>query len=243
MRIKLGSLAILLFLIVRVASALTVDELIAKNIEARGGLDKIHAVQSIRFTGKIRFGTTDLPYVIVMKRPEMLRTELTLQGMTAVRAFDGKDAWRVSPFRGRVDPEKMSADEAKVMKINADLEGPLVDYKSKGNTVEYLGTEDVDGTEAHKLKVTFKSGNIRYIYLDPDYFLEIRNVDVTRIRGAEEVDETDLGNYEKVEGLYFPYAMESGAKDGPKDSAVTIEKTEVNVNLDDTLFHFPAPKQ
>jgi outer membrane lipoprotein-sorting protein len=243
MRIKLGSLAIFLFFIVQGASALTVDELIAKNIEARGGLDKIHAVQSVRFTGKIRFGSTDLPYVIEMKRPEMLRTQLTLQGMTAIRAYDGKEAWRISPFRGRVDPEKMSADDVKQMKINADLDGPLVDYKSKGNLVEYLGTEDVDGTEAHKLKVTFKSGDMRYIYLDPDYFLEIRNIDVTRVRGAEEVQETDLGNYEKVEGLYFPYAMESGVKDGPKDSAVTIEKTEVNVNLDDSLFHFPAPKQ
>ena len=243
MRIKLGSLAILLFLITQGASALTVDELIAKSIEARGGLDKIHAVQSVRFTGKLRFGSRDLPYVALMKRPEMLRSEFTLQGMTAIRAFDGKDAWRISPFRGRVDPEKMSADETKVLKISADLDGPLVDYKSKGNVVEYLGTEDVDGTEAHKLKVTFKSGDIRYIYLDPDYFLEIRNVDVTRVRGAEQVEETDIGNYEKVEGVYFPYSMESGPKDGPKESAITIEKTELNVNLDESLFHFPAPKQ
>jgi outer membrane lipoprotein-sorting protein len=129
------------------------------------------------------------------------------------------------------------------MKINADLEGPLVDYKSKENTVEYLGTEDVDGTEAHKLKVTFKSGDIRYIYLDPDYFLEIRNVDVTRVRGAEQVEETDIGNYEKVEGLFFPYAIESGPKDGPKESAITIEKAEVNVNLDESVFHFPASKR
>jgi outer membrane lipoprotein-sorting protein len=243
MRIKLIGLALLMLFIVHIASALTVDELIAKNIEARGGLDKIHALQSVRFTGKLRFGSTDLPYVMMMKRPEMLRTEFTLQGMTAIRAYDGKDAWRISPFRGRVDPEKLSADEAKVLKINADLEGPLVDYKSKGNTVEYLGTEDVDGTEAHKLKVTFKSGDIRYIYLDPDYFLEIRNVDVTRVRGAEQVEETDIGNYEKVEGLFFPYAIESGPKDGPKDSAITIEKAEVNVNLDESVFHFPASKQ
>ena len=109
MRIKLGSFALLMLLVVHAASALTLDELIAKNIEARGGLDKIHAIQSIRFTGKLRFGSSDLPYVVMMKRPEMLRTEFTLQGMTAIQAYDGKEAWRIAPFRGRVDPEKMAA--------------------------------------------------------------------------------------------------------------------------------------
>jgi len=242
MRIKIGWLILLMLFLVRGASALTVDELIAKNIDARGGLEKIRSIQSVRLIGKIRFDSRELPYVILMKRPEMMRSEFSMQGMTAIRAYDGKDAWRISPFRGRIDPEMMAADETKQMKLNADIDGPLIDYKAKGNTVEYLGTEDVDGTDAHKLKVTFNTGDIRYIYLDPDYFLEIRNVDITRIRGAEEVQETDLGNYEQVNGVYFPYAIESGAKDAPKDSSLEIEKTEVNVNLDDSLFHFPAPK-
>jgi len=240
MRMKLGGILLLIFFFVQSAFAITADELISKNVEARGGLEKIRAIQSIKLTGKTRFGSRELPYVILMKRPEMLRTEFTLQGMTAIRAYDGKDAWRIFPFRGRVDPEMMSADEVKIMKMNADIDGPLVDYKAKGNTVEYLGTEDVDGTEAHKLKVTFPSGDIRYIYLDPDYFLEIRETDVLRIRGAEEVQETDVGNYEQVNGVYFPYSLDSGEKDGPKDSSITIEKAEANVDLDDSLFHFPA---
>ena len=244
MRIKLSGIALLILFFVRSAFAITADELISKNIEARGGLDKIRAIQSIRLTGKLatkgRFGARDLGYVLLMKRPELLRTELTLQGMTAIRAYDGKDAWRISPFRGRVDPEMMSADEMKTMQLSADIDGPLVDYKAKGNTVEYLGTEDVDGTEAHKLKVTFKSGDVRYIYLDPDYFLEIRETDVIRIRGAEQVQETDVGNYEQVNGVYFPFALDSGEKDAPKDTSITIEKADVNVDLDDSLFHFPA---
>jgi outer membrane lipoprotein-sorting protein len=244
MRMKFVGITLLMLFLVRSAFAITVDELINKNIEARGGLDKIRAIQSIKFTGQLttkgRFGTLQLPYVVLMKRPDMYRTEFTLQGMTAIQAFDGRDAWRISPFRGRVDPEMMSADETKMIRINADIDGPLVDYKAKGNTVEYLGTEDVEGTEAHKLKVTFKSGDIRYIYLDPDYFLEIRETDVMRVRGAEAVQETDLGNYEQVNGVYFPFSMDSGEKDGPKDSSITIEKAEANVALDDSLFHFPA---
>src|SRR5262249_22631225 len=148
--------------------------------------------------------------------------------------------WRISPFRGRIDPEKLSADDTKQLKMNADIDGPLVDYKSKGNTVEYLGTEDVDGTDAHKLKVTLKTGDVRYIYLDPDYFLEIREVDQIRVRGAQEEEETDLGNYEQVEGVYFPFSIESGPKGEPKDAKITIEKVEANPDLDDQLFHFPG---
>lgn len=231
-----------LFLTIATAvNALTVDELIAKNIEARGGLEKLRAIHSLRATGKIRFGgNAQFDVARLAKRPGMVRTEISNQGLTAIRAYDGEVGWNVSPFRGRKDPAKMSADDLKSMILTADMDGPLVDYKAKGNTVEYMGTEDVDGTDAHKLKVTLKDGDVRYIYLDPDYFLDIRWVDQTRIRGVQEEDETDVGNYEQYEGVYFPTSYESGPKGYPKDSKLTIDKVEVNVDLDDAIFHFPA---
>src|SRR6202008_3813539 len=114
-------------------------------------------------------------------------------------------------------PEKMSGDEIKGLQLNADIDGPLIDYKAKGNTVEYLGTEDVDGTDAHKLKVTLKNGDVRFVYLDPDYFLEIRTLDQTRIRGAEQEEESDIGEYEQVNGVYIPFSIETGPKGEPKD--------------------------
>ncbi len=133
----------------------------------------------------------------------------------------------------------MAQDALKSLQLDADLDGPLVDYKAKGHTVEYLGTEDVDGTDAHKLKITLKNGDVRYVYLDPDYFLEIRVLDQTRIRGAQEEQETDLGDYEQVNGVYLPFSIETGPKGGPKDTQITIEKTEPNIDLDDSMFHFP----
>jgi outer membrane lipoprotein-sorting protein len=222
------------------ASALTVDEVIAKNIEARGGLEKIRAIKSFRCTGKIQFGSRNLQYKWMVMRPGMVRQEASFQGLTAVTAYDGKVGWRIQPFQGRLDPEKMPEDNVKSLQLDADLEGPLVDYKTKGHKVEYLGTEDVDGTDAHKLKVTLKNGDIRYVFLDPDYFLEIRWLDQSRIRGAEQELETDLGNYEKVEGVYFPFSIEAGSKGGPKGQKITIEKVEVNPPLEDSLFHFPG---
>jgi outer membrane lipoprotein-sorting protein len=240
MRIYIKLFVIFLFLAVGRANAVTVDELIAKNIEARGGLEKLKAIHSMRMTGKIQFDSFHLGYAFLAKRPAMMRQEASFQGMTAVTAYDGSLGWKIQPFFGRVDPEKMSGDEVKQLELSADIDGPLVDYKAKGNTVEYLGTEDVDGTDAYKLKVTLKNGDVRIIYLDPDYFLEIRWLDQTWIRGTQQEQETDLGSYEKVEGVYLPFSYEIGEKGKPKGQKVTFEKAEINPELDDNMFHFPA---
>lgn len=240
MRIRCGLVAALFFIALGSASALTVDELIAKNIEARGGIEKIRAIQSLRETGKIQFGSRSFGFAWMAKRPGMVRYEFSFQGLTSVIAYDGSIGWRIQPFQGRLDPEQMAGDDVKSLQLEADIDGPLIDYKGKGHTVEYLGNEDVDGTDAHKLKVTLKNGNVRYVYLDPDYYLEIRWLDQTRIRGSQQEQEADLGNYEKVDGVFFPFSMEAGAKGGPKNQKITIEKVEINPDLDDALFHFPA---
>src|SRR5882724_6805530 len=130
----------------------TVDELVAKNVAAKGGADALRALQSVRFTGKmlVNEGEIQLAFTETKKRPGEVRSEVTLQGMTAINAYDGQEGWKVSPFQGRKDPEKMSADDTKSLMEEAEIDGPLVDWKAKGSTVEYLGTEDVDGTLAHK---------------------------------------------------------------------------------------------
>ncbi len=244
MRVGGGLLAVLSLSMAASASALTVDELIAKNLAARGGLDRIRAIQSLRLSGQVRFGgggfSLDLGFRQLSKRPARLRQEVSWQGLSAVSAYDGTQAWQIQPFQGRVDPEKLAADDAKDLRLNADIDGPLVDFKAKGHRVESLGTEDVDGTEAHKLKITLKDGDIRYVYLDPDYFLEIRVLDQTKVRGVEVEQETDLGNYEPVNGVMLPFSMESGPKGSPKNRKVTVLKAEANPALDDSQFAFPA---
>jgi len=245
MRVRNGLTATLLLLVGSGAMALTVDELIGKNIEARGGIAKIRAIRTLRSTGTLQFSgggfSVDLRYLQLVSRPGMVRTEVTLQGLSAVQAWDGSVGWQIQPFQGRIDPERMAGDDVKVFRLAADLDGPLVDAKGKGNTVEYLGTEDVDGTDAHKLKITLADGDVRYVYLDPDYFLEIRTLDQTTVRGVSVEQETDLGDYEQVEGVFFPFSLESGPKGGPKGQKVTLEKVEANVDLPEALFHFPAP--
>jgi hypothetical protein len=220
----------------------TADELVAKNIEAKGGAGALRDLGSLRVTGKmlVQEGQIQLTYMQLKKRPDEVRSEASLQGMTQIEAYDGKEGWRVSPFFGRRDPERMSADDVKALVEDAEMDGPLVDWQAKGNTVEYLGTEDVDGTPAHKLKVTRKNGDVSFVYLDPDHFLEIRVLTQRTRHGAYEEVETDLGDYEKAGGVFVPTSIEFGRKGAPDKQRIIIDKVEANVPVDDTIFHFPG---
>ena len=220
----------------------TVDQLVVKNIEAKGGAAALHDLQTLRLSGKmlVQEGQIQLAFMQVKKRPDDVRTEGSLQGMTQIEAYDGKDGWRVSPFFGRRDPERMSADDVKALVEDAEIDGPLVDWQAKGNTVEYLGTEDVDGTPAHKLKVTRKNGDVSFVYLDPDHFLEIRVLTQRTRHGAYEEVETDLGDYEKAGGVFVPTSIEVGGKGAPDKQRIIIDKVEANAPVDDTIFQFPG---
>ena len=239
----LVSLAALVPLLAQETKQMTVDQLVEKNVEAKGGAEALHALQSVKLTGKmiVNEGQMQLAYSQTKKRPDEVRNEITLQGMTAVQAFDGKDGWKIMPFQGRKDPEKMSADDLKSLMEDAEVDGPLVDWKEKGSTVEYLGTEDVDGTPAYKLKVTRKNGSVNFVYLDPEHFLEIRIVSQRMEHGAQVEVETDLGDYEKVNGVFLPTSMESGRKGDPDKQKIIIDKEEGNAPVDDAIFKFPAP--
>jgi hypothetical protein len=225
------------------AFAYTADELAAKNVAAKGGADSLAAIHSLRLSGKLLVNgdTLQLALVTLLERPGHIRQEAELQGLTLVQAYDGTQGWKINPFQGRKDPEKMSADDAKDLGEDAaDFTGALVDYKAKGYTLDYLGTEDVDGTEAYKLRVTRPNGDLSYVYLDPDYFLEIRTVDRRIEHGVPSETVTDYADYEKVAGVYFPFEQVSGPKGSTDRRKVEYDKAEANSKLDQSLFRFPA---
>jgi len=225
-----------------VAAAQTADELVAKNIQAKGGLEKMKAIQTLRMKGRLNQGAFAARVGQDTKRPNMLRSTFTVQGMTAIQAYDGQSGWQISPFQGRKDPELLGEDDLRDLVEDADLDGPLVDYKEKGNTVEYLGHDTVDGDDVYRLKCTLKNGDIVDYYLDPDSLLEIRTERQQFIRGAVRERQTDLGSYKPVAGVMYPYSIESGPKSNPGARAkITIESIEANVPIDDSEFKMPKP--
>jgi outer membrane lipoprotein-sorting protein len=224
------------------ASAQTVDELVQKHIDARGGMAQLKSIQTMRITGKMTMGPgIEIPAVLEFKRPNRFRMEITVQGMTGIQAYDGKAGWSLMPFGGRKDPQPMSPDELKDAEEQADMDGSLVDYQAKGHKVELVGKEKADGADAYKLKVTLKNGDVRYVFLDAEYHLEIRGEGKRMIRGSEVETESTYGDFKEVGGVVFPHAIEGGPKGAPQRQRIVAEKIELNVPVDDSRFPMPAP--
>jgi hypothetical protein len=225
------------------ASAQTADEIVAKFVKTVGGMEKIQAVKSLRRTGRVNAGG-GFEYAIVEEnmRPNLVRQEALIQGMTGVTAYDGHAGWKIEPWNGKKDAEPLGEEELKGILEDSDIDGPLVNYRAKGNKVEYVGADEVEGTDAYKLKVTLANGDVRYYYMDTEYYVPIK-VEVKRmVRGAEREYETILGDYKEVGGWYLPFSVESGPKGSQSKAKVTYEKIEPNVTIEAARFRPPAAK-
>jgi outer membrane lipoprotein-sorting protein len=238
-RTLLGAI-VALALLPAAARPQTVDEIIAKNIQAHGGLEKISAVHSRIRTAKFSSGSFKADLRSVHKRPDEVREEFILQGMTQVQAYDGKTGWQLNPFEGRREAELLSEDDMKDLLVDSDIDGPLVNYKQKGHKAEFMGHDSVEGTDCYKVKLTLKDGDILTYYFDTDSYLELKLETKSFVRGAPHESETYYGDYDRVSGIYYPFAIEQGQKGSPDRVRFTVEKIELNPPVDDTLFKMPA---
>jgi hypothetical protein len=248
-RLNAAAAPLLLLGLAASAGAQTADELVAKNLAARGGADQLAAIHTIVSQGELRFpGDFKLAYKQTQERlngkPDdcAVRVEASLQGLTVIQAYDGANAWRVNPFEGRKDAERMGADEARELADQGSIDGALLAAHAKGSQVDYLGREDIDGTDAYKLRVSQPDGTVYTYWLDPDALLEIKILERRTIRGAEKETETDLGDYERVGGVYFPFSITSGPKDAPpsEKQVITIAAANANVPVTPDIFAMPA---
>ncbi|HEV7426096.1 MAG TPA: hypothetical protein VGQ46_06980 [Thermoanaerobaculia bacterium] len=220
----------------------TADELLDKNLKAMGGKDKLKAIQSMRMTGKMKMGPMEAPITIVKARPSEMRVDFTIQGMTGTSAYDGSTGWNLMPFMGNKDPQKMTEEQLKDMRVEADFDGSTFDYKAKGNKVEYVGKVDTEGTPTYKLHVTTKEGKESNIYLDAESYLVIRTEATRNVQGQDLEMETSIGDYKTVDGLTMPYSMESHVKgkEAAGGQSITIEKIEIDPKVDAAMFKMPA---
>lgn len=220
-----------------------VDQLIAKYLEARGGLAKIQAIQTMRITGKTMGGPQEFTISFEFKRPNQLRTEVIVQDQVIVQAFDGKQGWSIDPFAGYQGGKKniqpMGPDETKEFAEQADMDGPLVDYAKKGHKVEYAGQESVDGSPAYKLKVTLKNGTITTMFLDADAYLDVKDSTKTKLRDTEVETDIIYSDFKEVGGLIIAHSMEIKPKGAPEGQKMIFEKIELNVPVDAARFVMP----
>jgi hypothetical protein len=169
-------------------------------------------------------------------RPGRLRTEVVFQGTTGVYAWDGAAGWRVSPLDGGLEAEPMSVEDAAVAAEQADVDGPLVDWKAKGHRVELVGAQALAGGPAQHLKVTMSSGAVRHVWLDAASGLVVRTLATRRVRGHAVELETLFDDYRETSGVKFPRSIETGVVGRPRRLRITVDAVEVNPLIDEARF-------
>jgi len=209
------------------AYAQTADEVIAKNIAAKGGEAKLRAVQTLRQTGTISLQGQTAQLTTVAKRPNLSRQEISIMGTTITMAFDGVKAWMINPMVGP-DPIEMPAEQAEMIKDQADIDGPLMDYKAKGSTVELVGVEDVGGRKAFHLRITRKGLPPTELFIDSQNYLDVKAV--TSVPGTGTM-ELAFSDYRSVDGMMVPFSVKSSA------AGMTISE----LKLDSVAFNVPLP--
>lgn len=240
-------LALSLLAVPAMAEDLTLDQIIAKNVEARGGADAWESVKTAKIEGTMTMGggAMTMPVSMTFERPGKVRFEMEMQGQKIVQAYDGESGWQIMPLMGSPDPQAMSEDESKNVKRQSDFEGPLYNYKEKGHSVELEGKEEVEGTEAYKLKITLKSGDVVHTFLDTEYFLEFKQIYKVNGPTGEMVMNTMVGDYKEVGPVVLAHSMEMLAEGAPEGTGMSIsfDNVEINPEVDGAIFDMPKVEE
>lgn len=241
MKRYLRALPLLGLLIAACSPPSQVDEIVDSNLAARGGKERIQALQSFRATGMANASGGRVARVVQeIKRPGLYRLEFSSQGTVAVFAHDGEVGWQVAPLQGIFEPEIVRPEHDSEAGVDErDIEGPLVNWREKGHQVELVGRESLPGGEAHKLRVTLADGLVRHEYVDVVTHLVVRTDKPEIIRGNSVQLEVSFSDFKEVDGLMFPHLIETHVKDRPEFIRIVVETVELNPDLDDERFKFP----
>jgi hypothetical protein len=222
------------------ATAQTVDDVVRRYVEARGGAAKLRAVESLRFTGTMELPEVSAAFVLELKRPSRMRTEFVVQGQTGVRGFDGQHAWERLPLPGE-EPRPMAPEDAAEARAQADVDlSPLVDSAAKGFAVELVGKDRLPGGETWKLVVRGREGPPRTLHLDVRSHLVVQAIDTRTVDGKPVEMVTEVSDYRPLAGLVFPYRIEVGPRGKPERQRLVIQKVEINPPLDASRFAMPG---
>jgi hypothetical protein len=251
------------------APKITAVQIVDKNVAARGGLAAWRSVQAMEMKGKLEAGgnqrstfrvpdateamrkgaqvvpqrpkeQVQLPFVMDLQRGRKVRIEIEFKGQTAIQVYNGSQGWKLRPFLNRHEVEKFTPEELQAASMQSDLDGLLIDYAAKGSTVALEGTDQVEGRNSYKLKVTDKNGNARHVWVDAATFLETK-IEGTprRLDGKYHPVSTYFRDYRTVDGLMMPYVLET-AVDGIRDTEkILIENIVSNPKLDESRFTMP----
>src|SRR6266403_3421470 len=243
MKTRILSVTLLLFLPLA-AAAQTADEIVKKALDARGGVDRHKAIQTERVTGRISFSRdVEGTFVLELKRPLKMHLEISIDGQKIIRVYDGKSSgWMINPLAETKDVQPLSSEDLKHISDESDFDGPLVDYKAKGNQIELAGKENLDDKPVYRLKVTNKNGDIRFYFFDASTFLLLKWEGTRKTEDQEFPWESFSSDFREVQGLKYAFRIDQGSPGTEIKQTLTAEKIEIDPPIDDSRFAKPVPQ-
>jgi hypothetical protein len=224
-------------------ASLGVEQIVDRNVAARGGLAAWRDAKTLTISGEMDAGGKPnhaLPFVLKERRPRKSRLEIVFKDQTSVQVYDGAQGWKVRPFLNRNEVETYTPAEMKSAAAEQDLDGPLVDYAAKGTQIALAGSEPVEGHPAYKLKLTLRNGDKRMVWIDAGSFLEVKmEGEPRKLDGRLHKVAVFFRDYKTERGLTTPRVQET-VVDGVKQTyKMTISRVTVNEPMDDLLFQKP----
>jgi hypothetical protein len=212
----------------------TVDDIVLKNLNARGGLQRLRLITSIKQTGTLSMMGNETSLTVYSKRPNLLRQEMKVNGQMVINGFDGLTPWIINPLVGDTRPIIVSGPRADMIREQSEFDGPLVDYKSRGLTVNVEGIELAGEQGLVHLRLTSASQQVRHLYLDAATYLDAKLMTEQGQMKLEQV----FTDYRDVDGVQVPFVIRT-LTNGVVQSEIKLKQVEFNVKMDDAMFRVP----
>jgi hypothetical protein len=224
-------LSLCAILTLQVAFAQTADEIISKHIAAIGGAENWKKINSMVMDASIKAQGAEIKVTRTQIHNKAMRMDISLAGMNGYQILTKTEGWGYMPFAGQTKAEPMTADDIKTSQDELSIHDEFVTYKEMGKTAEYLGKDDLDGTECHKVKLTDKDGQETTFWIDPATYYTLKQVQKVKANGKEVESVSTYSNYKKIdEGIVYPFSI------GGDNGDIEITKLTINSKIDESLF-------
>jgi hypothetical protein len=221
-------------------SAQSLDDIIAKHIQAMGGADKLSKLKSMKITAEMDVMNMKVPITTTIIQNQGFRSETTVQGMTVVQAINGSTGWAINPMTGQTKATALPEEAVKSMAAETDLTG-LYDYKAKGYVLTLDGEDDLAGAKVYKVSMTLKNGIKRINYISKDTFYILKIIVHANMNGQDIKSENTQSNFKQVDGIYYPFTSEVSTSAMPGTTmTLAITTLEVNPKIDPAIFAMPS---
>ena len=189
-------------------------------------------IKTIKMQESMSQGGMEMNMTQTLEVNKAMRMDINAGGMSGFEIVTTKGGWMYMPFTGATDVTAIQPAMLKPMQKQLDLKAQqMLDYKSRGDKLEYTGKDTVDSKPCYKVKITSKNGNITTCYFDCSTYYQLRSESIVKVNDQQQEVAVVYKNYKKLDGgIVMPMSMNA------QGAEVTFKSIEVNKPVDEKIF-------